>query len=964
MSETMRPLSFGQLMEWLLSEYSLKGSIFGVHEIYKHNGSKSLPIFREKIETPFGPAAGPHTQLAQNIIAAYAGGSRFFEVKTVQVMDGEELAACIARPCINTEDEGYNVEWSTELTVPQALSEYIKAWFAIKLISREFGFGDPDGFVFNMSVGYDLKGISSEKIDAYIEGMRNAENTSAWQECMDWSLENAARFKKADAEYIKGISPRVCDSITISTLHGCPPDEIERIARYLISEKGLNTYIKCNPTLLGYDFARSTMDSMGYDYLVFDDHHFKNDLQYSDALPMLTRLIGLASEKGVEFGVKLTNTFPVKIARGELPGEEMYMSGKSLYPLSISLAEKLETDFDGKLRVSYSGGADYFNIGEIFGCGVWPITMATTILKTGGYNRLKQIAEKVSAMDYAPFKGVDLPALSALAQSARTDRHHIKPEKFSPIIKAEGKVPLTNCFIAGCHEACPIHQDIPAYLELTEQGRYLEALSVICEKNPLPFITGTICSHRCQSACARNFYEESVHIREAKLKAAEGGFEEYLEKLEAPLKNGRRIAVIGGGPAGMAAAFFAARAGAEVTIFEEKESLGGVVRYVIPSFRIDNSAIDNDIKMLNKLGVAIKTGTRIQSADELKDFDSLILACGAWAHDPLKLEIGSALNVIEFLEQAKKSPSSLGIKGSVAVIGAGNTAMDAARAAKRLPGVDNVCIVYRRTVSEMPADLEELELAKADGVELLELLSPLAHKNGKLTCEIMTLGERGKDGRRRPVPTGKTRELDADTVISAIGEKPDAELIGRFKGCAVIGDAKRGPATVVEAIADAQAAVSEILGIPFPADTEMQANADELRARRGKLCHSEECDNMRCLGCSAVCESCADVCPNRANVSVSVNGKAQILHIDRLCNECGNCAAFCPYSGEPYRDKLTLFSTREDFDASPKNSGFLPLENGRVLVRIDGSEYEAEPGDSRIPSDIADIIAAVLTYTK
>ena len=303
-------------------------------------------MFKEKIESPYGPAAGPHTQLAQNLMAAYAAGARFFELKTVQIMDGDELSKCVAKPCITADDECYNCEWSTELYVPQAFDEYVKGWFACKLLAKELGLGDPDGFVFNMSVGYDLAGIKSEKIDKYIEGMKDASGSAVWQECMDWALDNLDKFQNVDEAYVKAISPKVSDSITESTLHGCPPDEIERIATYLITEKNLNTYVKCNPTLLGYEFARKTLDGLGFDYIAFDDHHFVEDLQWADAVPMFQRLMKLTAERGLEFGVKLTNTFPVDVKAGELPSEEMYMSGRSLYPLSLSLAGKLAKEFE------------------------------------------------------------------------------------------------------------------------------------------------------------------------------------------------------------------------------------------------------------------------------------------------------------------------------------------------------------------------------------------------------------------------------------------------------------------------------------------------------------------------------------------------------------------------------------------------------------------------------------------
>ena len=525
MSDIMRPMPFAHLMNWILGEYRTTQSIFGVSKLTRRGDGKALPIFDEKIETPFGPAAGPHTQLAQNIVAAYAAGSRFFEVKTVQIMDGEELSKCVSKPCITAADECYNCEWSTELTVPQAFAEYVKAWFACKLLARELELGDPDGFVFNMSVGYDLKGIQSPKVDAYIEGMKDASSTEVWKECMDWALSNLDKFEKVDEAYVKAITPHVSTSITESTLHGCPPDEIERIATYLITEKNLNTYVKCNPTLLGYEFARKTLDGLGYDYIAFDDHHFLEDLQWEDAVPMFHRLMKLTGERGLEFGVKITNTFPVDVKAGELPSQEMYMSGRSLYPLSLALAARLAREFKGKLRISYSGGADIHSVRKLYDAGIWPITMATTILKPGGYQRFHQIAGALADIDYTPWIGVDPARAAALVESIPADGHYRKPMKPIPSRKLDQKVPLIDCFTAPCRDGCPIHQDIPAYLMRVNAGKYEEALEVILRRNPLPFITGTICSHRCQDKCMRNAYDESVYIRQQKLKAAEGGFD-------------------------------------------------------------------------------------------------------------------------------------------------------------------------------------------------------------------------------------------------------------------------------------------------------------------------------------------------------------------------------------------------------------------------------------------------------
>ncbi len=960
MSDRMTPIPFRELMEWVLSEYKT-GSVFGVRRPYKPVPGKMLSIFGESLETPFGPAAGPNTQLTQNILAAYYAGARFFELKTVQIMDGDELAACIGKPCIVAQDECYNCEWSTELTVPEALEEYVKAWFMLKLFTKEFGWGDPNGFVFNMSVGYDFAGITSPKIDAFIEGMKDASKTAIWSECKDWAAANLDRFEHIDRAYLDAIDPHVCTSITLSTLHGCPPQEIERIASYLIDTKHLNTFVKCNPTILGYAYARKTLDDLGFDYIVFDEHHFNEDLQYADAVPMFRRLMALAAKNGVTFGLKLSNTFPVDVTRGELPSGEMYMSGRSLYPLTIEMAKRMSEEFDGKLRLSFSGGIDAFNLADLFRAGIWPITLATTILKPGGYQRLLQLGELCDAIPYEPFSGVHVGKVALLSKQARASVRNTKPLKPQPKRKLGEKVPLFDCFTAPCTHGCPIGQDIPQYVELVGKGAYDAALKLIVEKNPLPFITGTICPHHCADKCTRNFYEESIRIRRAKLTAAQTGLDQFLRDLKPAAPNGKRVAIVGGGPAGMAAAFFLARQGARVTLFEKREKLGGIVRYVIPAFRIADEAIDHDEAILRSMGVEIMTNTEAPQADTLfkEGYTDIVYAVGAWAEGRMKLEKGEAMNVIRFLEQSKAGTLAK-IGENVIVIGGGNTAMDAARAAKRTKGVKRVCLVYRRTARYMPADEEELELAKEDGVEFRELLAPVAFENGTLLCKVMKLGEPDSSGRRSPVETGETVELPCDTLIAAVGErietqpftdngieleergsvKTGADLETSRAHVYVIGDCSRGPATVVEGIADARKVADAIVGayayqIPESAKTSEEACFN----KQGILKDYEQAEKEsgRCLNCGTVCECCVQVCPNRANVAIRVPGKRmpEILHVDRMCNECGNCLVFCPYDSRPYKDKFTLFRTETEFDGS-ENKGFFPISDRIVKLRLDG----------------------------
>ena len=325
MSDIMTPIKFASLMNRLLEEMKT-GTCFGVRKSYSANPEKNFFIFGRKLETQIGPAAGPHTQLAQNIAAAYYCGSRFFELKTVQKIDGLELSAAVNKPCILAEDECYNCEWSTELTVQQAFEEYVKAWFMLSVMAKEWNLGSVDGFQFNISVGYDLEGIKGAKVNNFIDNMINAAGTPIYEECKEWLKANLSRFTNITQADIDAIRPDIINSVMVSTLHGCPPQEIEAIAKYLLTEKNLHTFVKCNPTLLGYDEARKILNEMGYDYIQFSDVHFKGDLQYSEAVPMFKRLSKLAEEKNLEFGVKLTNTFPVDVTQNELPSKEMYMS--------------------------------------------------------------------------------------------------------------------------------------------------------------------------------------------------------------------------------------------------------------------------------------------------------------------------------------------------------------------------------------------------------------------------------------------------------------------------------------------------------------------------------------------------------------------------------------------------------------------------------------------------------------
>ena len=988
MSDIMTPIPFDRLMNRILVEHQ-QGAVFGMQKCYQAKNLQPNTLFGRKLEGQIGPAAGPNTQLAQNIVASYYGGARFFELKTVQKMDGRELAACVAKPCITAEDECYNCEWSTELEVPQAFAEYVKGWFACKVMAKEYDLGDPDAFQFNISVGYDLEGIKLPKVDRFINEMKDAKDTEIFKECKAWLLANLDRFQKVTKEDVEAIQSEIINSVTVSTLHGCPPSEIEAIASYLIQEKHLHTFVKCNPTLLGYETARAILDEMGYDYIAFTDFHFKDDLQYSDAVPMLKRLQELAKSLNLAFGVKITNTFPVDVKNNELPSQEMYMSGKSLFALSMSVAKMLTRDFNGSLRISFSGGADYFNIERIVEAGIWPVTMATTLLKTGGYLRFIQMAELLEKNLAKPWEKVELSLVEKMIADAKSDKHLVKPVKPLPNRKSDKKVPLVDCYTMPCRDRCPIHQDITSYGRLVNEGKFQEALEVILDKNPLPFMTGNICTHTCQSACTRNHYETDVQIRTNKLIAARSGYDAVLPGLKQEGSVQKKVGVIGAGPAGISAAFFLARAGVEVHVYDKDAVAGGVVANVIPGFRIPAEEIQKDVNLAKQYGAQFHLGQEVSDIDAFRkenNFDAVVVAIGAHKEAPLVLEKGEAYNALHFLADFKEKDGKLDLGKNVVVVGAGNTAMDVARAAKRNAGVENVYLVYRRTKRYMPADQEELEEAIEEGVNFQELLAPFTHENGKLLCHRMVLSEVDASGRRSVKESDEVVEIPCDTVIASIGEKVDGSYYEKNgiavtdKGLPVLkkesnetsvasvyaaGDGAFGASVIVKAIADAKLACEAILNKTIGTDRPSLTTDEKIYAKKGNLVEPEKGLNpdKRCLACDHICENCCDVCPNRANFAIKVPGVEmhQIIHVDYMCNECGNCETFCPYDSAPYKEKFTLFHRAEEMEDST-NDGFAFVDNdGNAIVRVGGEKMNYKVGDknSKLFYRLAELVDTV-----
>lgn len=388
--------------------------------------------------------------------------------------------------------------------------------------------------------------------------------------------------------------------------------------------------------------------------------------------------------------------------------------------------------------------------------------------------------------------------------------------------------------VAPCQLNCPARTDCQGYVGLIANGEYEAALKLIKNKVSLPASIGRVCPHPCETACRRGKVDEAINIAQLKAFAADMDLnsDSYLPEKDAP--TGKKIAIIGGGPAGLTAAYRLAVSGHEVTVYDMMKKMGGMLRYGIPQYRLPKEVLDKEIAIIEKLGVkminGVKLGKDFTVASLKAQNDAVIVAVGAWKSSSMRTpgeELDGIYGGIDFL-RAVALKQEINIGDKVVICGGGNTAMDACRTAVRL-GAKEVYCVYRRTRNEMPAEDIEIKEAEEEGVQFKFLTNPISFngKNGKVksvTLQLMELGEPDASGRRRPVAIeGKTEELDVDSVIVAIGQKLVNEDVSELKltdrgnieadidtfktnieGVFAIGDAtNRGASIAIEAIGEA-----------------------------------------------------------------------------------------------------------------------------------------------------------------
>jgi NADH-quinone oxidoreductase subunit F len=452
--------------------------------------------------------------------------------------------------------------------------------------------------------------------------------------------------------------------------------------------------------------------------------------------------------------------------------------------------------------------------------------------KEGDIELLQEIAESTRDASLCALGGsAPNPVLSTLKYFRHEYEDHILHKR------CEAGV-CSNLFKAKCINACPIGQDVPGYLSLVAEGRYEDAISLIYQTNPLPGVCGRVCTHPCTEVCVRGETDDPLNIPKIKRFAADmARKKDVTVKVVKGEAKKEKIAVIGGGPGGLAAAYSLALMGYQPTIFEELPKLGGMLRYGIPAYRLPRDILDQEIDFILSAGVTVKTDTRVGrdvSLEQIqKDFDAVFMAVGAHKSLPIRIpgdDMPGVKGGAEFLREVELGTAPDPGK-KVAVLGGGNVAIDVARTCRRM-GAD-VTIAYRRERKDMPAYEEEIEDALAEGIELKELVAPksINKANGRLALVLdeCELKEFDRSGRRRPVPIdGCVISQEYDTIFSAIGQSPDLEFMGSLitKGSTIPvdrhslltdlpgvfagGDAVTGPARVVDALAHGKRAAIEI----------------------------------------------------------------------------------------------------------------------------------------------------------
>ncbi|MFG6373548.1 MAG: NAD(P)-binding protein [Oscillospiraceae bacterium] len=796
MTNLLQPMPMERMVEHVARELEMTSMVFSVAPGYRGAApGAELPFGR--LDLPLGTAPGPHGLLAQGLVSAYVAGARFLSLAPLGTAV-PELETDSGGVCRRRERSGGG------LGPRQAAAEAVKGSILIGLLCRELGLGDPRGVHLCMALPGERAFLERPEVQEYLDTLQDASGTELWSAALAVAGRAVGRFNNLEREDLDALDPHIARVARVTLPKNGDFSGVELLLR-----RGLHVLCRIDLSWLSGGDANRALAS----------------------LAPLGELARAAEGWGASLALEASGSLPTE-------GEEL-LSGPFTAPDTLRLAARVAELLPG-LPLCYAGGADQLNMARLAGQGFAAVSVCTTLLKPGGYLRLRQLARTLAALrapGVRPIGKVSPAGLLTLANALEREPHYQR-RNAEPWAKLSGKPPVIDCFTAPCQGGCPFGEDIPGALRLMSDGRFRDALQVILDRNPLPHITGAYCHQPCRDRCTRTFYDEAVAVGEAEALCAATAWEDLLARLETaePLV-GQRVAVLGGGVSGMAAAFLFARRGVPVTLFEEAAALGGALRRMGAAAA---EAIDLDAQLLDVMEVDVRLGAETPAPDHL----------------------------------LKRGYSH---------------------------------VVDAREAGEFPEGDGEGQLA-LDEEELCA---------GDLSARIFVLGDGGED--------------------------------------------------VPQAIAAAHRVVDGLLGPakPYPHPAGRRGGA---MGKKGKLLPQgeagEECH--RCLECATVCECCVDVCPNRANVPITVltRRRPQILHQDAHCHACGLCASCCPYEGAPWRDKFTLFETTEAFTRSA-NDGFVVLDflSRKVRLRLNGKVRDASlrAVDLSIPGEIQELMETIFT---
>ncbi len=361
------------LIDDIYNELQINKTILSVHNFYEESGAEPLDFFDRKLAHGFGIACGAHIQLAQHLCASYIGGARYFELKP-----------------ISKKSNYAEISRHQDIDITR---EYIKSYFLIKFLAKEFGFGDPDGFIFNLSLGNTI----DEIINTDISILLDASECEYFKECREVFIKNINRFKNIDENFINSIPSNIIQSITINPDMGINHLEIIDASKKVIDKYRVPTYLKLYPTLIDYSRCLDILSKIGFVSVIPDREAFDSTPNLDEAVEIVTSLKEYSNKLDVYFAIKLSNTLHCNLENRDGQGSHIHLSGKALLPISLSSIEALLNRV--YIDISYSGGVDKYNVKELLEAGLFPVTAATLVLKPSGYDGLEEVANQAENVE-------------------------------------------------------------------------------------------------------------------------------------------------------------------------------------------------------------------------------------------------------------------------------------------------------------------------------------------------------------------------------------------------------------------------------------------------------------------------------------------------------------------------------------------------------------------------------------